>query len=68
MSHIPLDRTDPKFVGVSMQLVNRPSLAGYWKFNTSLLEIRDFRERLETLIQRALMGVNTENKWWRSLK
>ena len=31
--------TDHKFIRVSLRLANRPSLAGYWKFNTSLLEI-----------------------------
>ena len=56
-------RTDHKFVRVSLQLANRPSLASYWKFNTPLLEIRDFRERLENLIQRALVGAVTGNKW-----
>ena len=55
---------DHKLVRVSQWLVTRPSLAGYWKCNTSLLEIRDFWERLETLIQRALVGAVTENKWW----
>ena len=34
--------TDHKLVSVSLRLADRPSLAGYWKFNTSLLEIRDF--------------------------
>ena len=29
--------TDHKLIRVSLRLVNRPSLAGYWKFNTSLL-------------------------------
>ena len=48
--------TDHKPVKVSLRLANRPSLAGYWKFNTSLLEIRDFRDRLESLIKRALVG------------
>ena len=43
--------TDHKFVRVSLRLANRPSLAGYWKFSTSLLEIRDFRDRLESLIK-----------------
>ena len=60
--------TDHKLVRVSLRLANRPSLAGYWKFNTSLLEIRDFRDRLESLIQRALVGAVTENRWWVSLK
>ena len=60
--------TDHKLIRVSLRLVNRPSLAGYWKFNTSLLEIRDFRDRLESLIQRALVGAVTGNRWWDSLK
>ena len=60
-----LGRTDPKFVRVSLRLVNRPSLASYWKFNTSL---RHFRVQLENLIQRALVGVVIWNKWWASLK
>ena len=60
--------TDHKLVRVSLRLANRPSLAGYWKFNTSLPEIRDFRDRLESLIQRALMGAVTGNRWWVSLK
>ena len=60
--------TDHKLVRVSLRLANRPSLAGYWKFNTSLLEIRDFRERLESLIKRALVGAVTGNRWWVFLK
>ena len=55
--------TDHKLVRVSLWLANRPSLAGYWKFNTSLLEIRDFRDRLESLIKWALVGVVTGNSW-----
>ena len=60
--------TDHKLVRVSLRLANRPSLSGYWKFNTSLLEIRNFRDRLESLIQRALVGAVTGNRWWGSLK
>ena len=60
--------TDHKLVRVSLRLANWPSLAGYWKFNTSLLEIRDFWNRLEPLIQRALVGAVTVNRWWVSLK
>ena len=60
--------TDHKLIRVSLRLANRPSLAGYWKFNTSLLEIRDFRDRLESLIHRALVGAVTGNRWWVSLK
>ena len=60
--------TDHKLVRVSLRLANRPSVADYWKFNTSLLEIRDFRERLESLIKQALVGAVTGNRWWVSLK
>ena len=49
-------QTDHKHVRVSLWLANRPSLASYWKFNISLLEKRDFRERRKTLIQRAEWG------------
>ena len=59
---------DHKLVKVSLRLANRPCLAGYWKFNTSLLEIRDFRDRLESLIKRALVETVTGNRWWASLK
>ena len=60
--------TDHKLVRISLRLANKPSLAGYWKFNTSLLELRDFWERLESLIKRALVGAVTGNRWWVSLK
>ena len=60
--------TDHKLVRVSLRLANRPSLAGYWKFSSSLLEIRNFRDRLESLIKRALEGAVTGNRWWVSLK
>ena len=60
--------TDHKLVRVSLRLANRPSLAGYWKFNTSLLEIRDFWDRLESLIKRVLVGAVTGNRGWVSLK
>ena len=60
--------TGHKLVRVSLRLANRPSLAGYWKFNTSLLEIRHFQDRLESIIKRALVGAVTGNRWWVSLK
>ena len=63
-----IELTDHKPVRVSLRLANRPSLASYRKFNTSLLEIRDFRDRLEPLIKRAFVGALTENRWWVSLK
>ena len=60
--------TDHKLVRVSLRLANSPSLASYWKFNTFLLEIRDFQDRLESLIKWALVGAVTGNRWWGSLK
>ena len=48
--------TDHKLVRVNIRVANRPSLAGYWKLNTSILEIRDFRDRLESLIRRTSVG------------
>ena len=60
--------TDHKLVRVGLWLANRPRLGGYWKFDTSLLEIRDSRERLENSIQRALVRAVTGNKWWESIK
>ena len=62
-----LGRSDHKLVRVSLRLVNSPSLACNWKFNTSLLEIWDFWRRLENLIQRAFMRAVIGNKWWVSL-
>ena len=60
--------TDPKLVRVSLRFANRPSLAGYWKFKTSLLEIRNFQLQLESLIKRPLVGAVTGNRWWVSFK
>ena len=60
--------TDHKLVRISLRLANRHCLAGYRKFNTSLLEIRDFRDRLESQIKRTLVGAVTGNRWWGSLK
>ena len=61
-----IGKTDHKLVRVNLRLVNKPSLTGYWKFNI-MLEIGDFWERLETLIQWALTGAVIGNKWWGSL-
>ena len=60
--------TDHKLVWASLRLANWPSLDGYWKFNTSLLEKQGFRDRLESLIKRALVWAVTGNRWWVSLK
>ena len=40
-------QTDHRLVRVNLRLDNRPILSGYWQFNISLLEILDFRDRLE---------------------
>ena len=61
-------QSDHKLVRVSLRLANRPSLASYWKFNTSLLEIRDFWMRLENVIKWALEGAVIGNKGWAFLK
>ena len=42
----PLFNYGAWLVKFSLQLANRPSLVDYWKFNTSLLEIQDFRDWL----------------------
>ena len=56
-----IGQTNHRLVWASLRLANRPSLASYWKFNTSLLELQDFRER-------ALVEAVTGNRWWVSLK
>ena len=61
-------KSDHKLLTVTLRLGDRPRLAAYWKFNTSLLGIRDFRERLEILLKRALVGAVIGNKWWGTLK
>lgn len=43
-------------------------MAGYWKFNISLLNGRDIRDQLLLIIQRKLTGTVFENKWWGHLK
>ena len=55
-------------LGSVLGLADRPSLAGHWKLNTSLLDVRDFRDWQESLVQRALAGAFTGDKWWRSRK
>ena len=51
-----------------MWLANRPGRASYWKFNISLLKIRDFCDRMEPLIKQALVGAGAGKRWWASLK
>ena len=61
-------QTGHSLVKVNLQLADRPCLAGYWKFSSFLLMIRNLRDRLESLVQRTLVGAITGNKWWGSLK
>ena len=63
-----IGQTDHKLVRVSVWIANRPSLAGYWKFKTSLLEIRDFWDRLESLIKRVIVGAFIGIRCWVYLK
>ena len=60
-------QTNHRLVRIGLRLANWPSLAGYWKFNTSLLVIQNFLDWLEKLIRRTLVGVVTENRSWESL-
>ena len=62
-----VEQINHRLVRVSVWLANRPSLTGYWKFNTFLLEIWDFQNRSEFLIQWVLVGAVTGNRWWGSL-
>ena len=43
-------------------------MAGYWKFNSSLLAEADFRNQLELTIKRELTGAIMGNRWWANLK
>ena len=63
-----LGRSDHKLVMARLRLSDRPKMATYWKLNSSLLELEDFRKKLGELVQRELVGVVTGNKWYVSLK
>ena len=63
-----LGRSDHKLVMARLRLSDRPKMATYWKLNSSLLELEDFRKKLGELVQRELVGAVTGNKWWISLK
>lgn len=43
-------------------------MTGYWKFNTSLLDVKGFRDQLLATIQRELTGSVLGNRWWGHLK
>jgi len=60
--------SDHKLLTVALRLNDRPRLVSYWKLNTSVFGIRDYRERLAILLQRALVGAVIGNKWWADLK
>ena len=54
--HGNLGYTDHKLVRARIRLTDRPSLAGYWKFNLSYLKRKDFRELLENFVRGWLVG------------
>ena len=61
-------QSDHKLVMARLRISKTPKLDSYWKFNSSLLKIRDFRDKLEELIQKNLVGAVTGSRWWVSLK
>ena len=60
---------DHRFVYFKIRL-DRPKvrMSGYWKFNASLLEDKNFQDRLAILIQRELTGAILGNHFWSHLK
>lgn len=60
-----LGRLDHKLVMAHFNLSTRPKLARYWKLNTFLLAMQDFRDKVTEIIRRTLMGTI---KWWVSTK
>ena len=63
-----LGHSDHKLLLARMQLGDRSRRASHWKFNVSLLERQDFRDKLEGLIQKELVGTILGNRWWVRLK
>lgn len=61
--------SDHRFFWVHLKLDKpRISTAGYWKFNTSLFEEKDFWDQLLLTLMRQSTGSVFENKWWDHLK
>ena len=60
--------SDHKLLTVTLRLGDRPRLAAYWKFNISVLEIRDYREQLELLLKLALVRKVIDSKLWGTFK
>ena len=63
-----LGHSDHKLLLARMQLGDRARRASHWKFNVSLLERQDFRDKLEGLVQKELVGSIVSNRWWTRLK
>lgn len=54
--------------GMALYVYGSPLKHGYWKFNMSLLDMKDFWEQLLLTINWELSGAMFENKWWDHLK
>lgn len=58
-----------KIVYSGMSLDSKRTLARHWKFNSFLLDRRNFRQHVLTrLVQREFGGAGIRNKWWERLK
>ena len=63
------DYTDHRLVRARINLTDRPSLAGYWKFNLSFLKSENFRDQLEGVVRGWLGGgPSLGNRRWAKLK
>ena len=61
--------SDHRLVRVRVNLDRpKPKLAGYWKLNTSLFDVKGFRDGLLLTLQRELTGAIIGNKWWVKIK
>ena len=43
-------------------------MSGYWKFNSSLPDEKDFQDLLELMFKRELTEIIISSKWWGNLK
>ena len=60
----PYKGSDHKILCVSIKLDKaRRRMFGYWKFNSSLWDKKDFRKQLELILKRELSGVIIGNSW-----
>ena len=65
----PYKDSDHKMLCVSIKLDKaRCRISGHWKFNSSLLDWKDFQDQLELMLKRELLGAIIGNSWWGKLK